>query len=325
MEATLARGARQWFRRVARAIVPGKPSPPSPNFVIDGLIRPVEFNALRNLGDVWVDRFELKADRLEVWIDEHVPDWRNRFRCARHKKLIEFFASSTLLRPGPEDCLLDVAGGVDSYIGRVASRYRYLHDLCIRPAVRERAGPAVKFLESDAAAIPLPDGSVDAISCHHSFEHFQRDSDSGFIDEVQRLLAPGGRCCIVPIFLADWYVEVTNERTFAKQFDKGSRLVIDPTATIAGHWSGGYARIYDVRAFRERVVDRIDTDRFEVGLLELSLEGRGVPDLTLDCHRTITAINHPYRALLISRKSSNATDRSLEPDATSRDERSHRS
>jgi SAM-dependent methyltransferase len=293
---------RPSLRRFDRTVTLADARRPRPNFIIDGLIRPVPFGDLGALG-IECGILELGTDRFRRWIDAHVPSWRGRFGEPEHKKLIEFFTGATLLDPGPNDRFLDVAGGVDTYVGRLPCRGRFLHDLRLTREVRDRVGAGVSFLESDAGSIPLPDGSVDAISCHHSFEHFQRDSDMQFIDEVGRLLAPGGRCCIVPIFLADRYVEVTNERTFAKRFDPRSLPVVDPTATIAGHWSGGYARIYDLSAFRERVLARIDCGRFEVRLFEVRLGGREVPDLSLRYHRAVTAINRPYRALLIRRVS----------------------
>ena len=168
--------------------------------------------------------------------------------------------------------------------------------------LRRRLGDAIVCIECDAGTIPLPGASVDRISCHHSFEHFQGASDVGFIHEVQRLLRPGGRCCIVPLFVGTRYVEVTDALTLARKFDGRSVRVIDPTASIpGGEWCGNYARIYDARAVRERLLAAIRPDCFTVTLARVKLDGEDVPDLTLDCHRHVTAVNRPYVAMLIER------------------------
>jgi hypothetical protein len=159
----------------------------------------------------------------------------------------------------------------------------------IEPSTRAALGPEVDYVEGDAGAIPLPDGSVDRISAHHFFEHFQGDSDTGFIREVQRLLAPEGRCCIVPLFVAKRYVEITNQVSSRYRFDSRSRRVVDPTATIPGSgYSGHYARIYDVPALQRRILDAIDPSRFELGIYQLTMEGRPLPDMSLECHRAVT-------------------------------------
>ncbi|HUS21497.1 MAG TPA: methyltransferase domain-containing protein [Aeromicrobium sp.] len=40
--------------------------------------------------------------------------------------------------------------------------------------------------------IPMPDASVDAVYHSHVFEHIDRDAVDGFLDEVCRVLKPGG-------------------------------------------------------------------------------------------------------------------------------------
>src|SRR5207249_4916532 len=82
---------------------------------------------------------------------------------------------------------------------------------------------------------------------------------------------------------------------------EGYRLA--PTASIpGGSWCGNYARIYDVTAVRERLLANIDRDLFRVTIAQVTLDGEEVPDLALTCHRHVTAINRPYRALLIERR-----------------------
>jgi hypothetical protein len=97
-------------------------------------------------------------------------------------------------------------------------------------------------------------------------------------------------------------VEVTDDFRFDLKSDPRSNYVIDPTASIpGGKLCGSFARIYDLRAFIERVVDSIDFSRFKAALLEIRLDGQLTPDMSLECHKRVTAVNFPYRALTIER------------------------
>jgi len=185
---------------------------------------------------------------------------------------------------------------------RLKCREKFLQDISIAPDLKAEHQNKVVFIEGDAGNIPLPDDSLDKISSHHSFEHFQNESDILFIREVQRLLRIGGRCCIVPIFTANRYVEVTNKVDLSKKFDDQSKIIIDPTATVPGAGvSGNYARIYDPKMLGQRVIDNIDLNKFSVMIYEIKINNASVPDLSMACHKKISKINRPYRALVILR------------------------
>ena len=140
------------------------------------------------------------------------------------------------------------------------------------------------------------------MSCHHSFEHFQGDSDTSFVKEIQRLLRPQGKCCIVPIFVADHYVEVTNEFTLDRKFDSRSSLVVDPTAALPGATSQAIMRgSMTCELFRNGCLHRSTSQDFTARFLELRLDDAPVPDLTLRCHKRVADINRPMRALVIER------------------------
>ena len=270
-----------------------------PNLLANRRLRPFPAERLGDALGVPFRHLDATAREYLAWLAEVAPLHGGDGPFS--KKPLEFFGTWRLLDPRPEDVFLDAAGGVFTYLDRLHVRQRYLHDLEIGPALRERLGPGVGYLESDAAAIPLPDASVDKISCHHSFEHFEGDADSGFIAEIQRLLRPGGRACILPIFIGDAYYEVTTHFTLrGKRYDPAARLLLDPTAQVPG--GNGYARIYDPAALRRRVLDRVDRREFSVEIVELRLDGKPVPDLALERNRKVTRINCPFRALLITRR-----------------------
>lgn len=272
------------------------------NLIINHQVMPISFDELSVLKGVKLTYFNIDINDFEKWIKQYFPEFRMQFKHLLHKKLIEFYTTFTLLDSQPDDVIMDAAGGLYTYLDKIESRKIYLQDIMISKALKNNLGKKVEFIESDVCEINLPDNSIDKISCHHSFEHFQSDSDILFIKEIQRLLNMEGKCCILPIFIADRYIEVTNALTFNKKFDIKSKLVIDPTAIIpGGKESGRYSRIYNLNAFQERILNNIDYSNFKVTISELRMNGNAVPDLTLKCHKDIAEIERPYRAMVIER------------------------
>lgn len=273
-----------------------------PNFIADRLVFAAPFSALENLKGISTKIMRLESAEQEQWVREFVPNWEELFGDIRHKKLLEFFITHTLLQPDSSHVFMDAAGGVDSYLPRLSCHRRILQDIHLVGSVRDKLGKDVEFLECDCGSLPLPNDSVDRISCHHSFEHFRGDVDMRFICEAQRLLRPGGRLCIVPIFIANVYAEITDALTFDLHTDSKAKYVIDPTAAIpGGAHCGNYAKVYDPETFAGRIVDKVDLSRFTLSVLDIRMDGEIVPDLGLDCHHHVTGVNRPYRALLLER------------------------
>lgn len=272
------------------------------NLIVDRLVKPVSFDNLQMLQNVKTTYLDIHSHDYQEWITQYMPRWHKRFGHIQHKKLIEFYSTYILLNPCSKDVFMDAAGGIDTYLRGLECKRRILQDIKINGDVKHRLGQNVEYIECDARHIDLINDSVDKISCHHSFEHFQADSDILFIEEVQRLLRVNGKCAIVPMFIADRYLEVTDTVCFNRRFDNRSRFIIDPTTTIPGGRScGSYARIYDMKAFQDRIIDRIDPTKFKVSIVELRMDGNIVPDLTLKCHRGIAKVNYPYRVMMIKR------------------------
>lgn len=270
---------------------------------IDRVAKPIHFEALHRARPCEVEKRHFDKAFYKDWVNTFFPEWPRRYRQLEHKKLIEMFVSFQILQPAADDTYLDAAGGRNAYADRVNCKQKYLHVYQLNRSLIHQYGNKVDFIEGDAANIGLDDASISKISCHHSFEHFQDQSDIQFIKEVQRLLAPGGKCCIVPLFLATAYIEVTQTQAAQRHFDPQATYVVDPRARITGGQScGDYARIYSLAAFKNRIVSQLDRSAFDLKISEIFIGSRNVPDLSLDCHRGITKINFPYRALTLTRK-----------------------
>ena len=215
--------------------------------------------------------------------------------------------SFQLLELTSDDCYLDAAGGIFTYAGNINAKRRIISDIDFDDELSVLVEQGVELAKASSSGIPLPSGSVDKISCHHSFEHFQNNVDVKFVNEVQRMLAPGGKCVILPLFVAEKHLCVSDNQDFSFWDEPGSMKVVDKTATLpGGDRCGNFIRVYSPAAFKERVLNAIDPNEFDTHLFSLQLDGERVPNERMFMKREHALINHGYIALMISRKTKNA-------------------
>ena len=272
------------------------------NMTLNKAVKTESFNKIRSYFDFGIEHLNFEKIQYERWVQNFFPDWQKRYGHIYHKKIVELFVTYQILDLQENDEYMDAAGGINTYVDKIKCKKKYLQGIIIHSKLKSILGDDIVYIQGDAATIDLPDGSLNKISCHHSFEHFQGSSDSGFIKESQRLMRPGGKCCIIPIFIADKYVEVSRSRKPQCHYDKNSMYLVDPTARITGGEScGDYARIYDMKSFEKRIVDQIDRDKFIISLFEVTIDRKSIPDLNLQCHDGISLVNHPYRVFIMER------------------------
>ena len=154
------------------------------------------------------------------------------------------------------------------------------------------------LIGGSAESIPLPDASLDGVSCHHSFEHFRDDLDIKFLHEAVRLLREGGKLVITPIFLTNQYAEIWNVEP-AGLYDPRATSIYDRTASFAG-WGPyeGFARTYSPEAFETRIVANLP-DRCRAELFQVLLDGESVPDISKNVHQPL--LNAEMKALVVTR------------------------
>jgi len=105
----------------------------------------------------------------------------------------------------------------------------------------------------NAAHLPLPDESVHLMALHCSFEHFEDSADIEFIKEAQRILKPGGRVVIAPLYLSacdrvatDPVVSIPGQ----VEFPEGVEVVCVPK-----FWNR-FARLYSVKTLADRIISQ---------------------------------------------------------------------
>jgi len=100
---------------------------------------------------------------------------------------------------------------------------------------------------------------------HNAFEHFEGDADTRFVHEAARVLKPGGRLCIVPLFM---HGRLANQTDPAAIF--GAPPPFDPGAEVwcVRGWHDRFGRYYDVVSLLTRLLAHAGA--FRVRLLQFT-------------------------------------------------------
>ena len=195
-----------------------------------------------------------------------------------HEKGLEHFLAAELLGLAPGQVCLDIASrhspAPDIY-ERLHGAEMYTQDLVYRPGVHGRR------IGGSASRLPLRDGFADAMVLHNAFEHFEGDADIDFIREAARVLKPGGRLCILPLFLYTEYAIQTDPAALTgtwPPFDPGARL------WCARGWRDRHGRFYDAARLRSRLL--ANAAAFDVRLIEYT----DATSLDPACHLRFAAV-----------------------------------
>lgn len=123
------------------------------------------------------------------------------------EKHLEHYVALALLQLSSQEVYIDVASDM-SPLPEIARELKAVR--AYRQDYAYPAGMRGDQIGGDACALPIPDGFADAMTLTCSYEHFEGDRDMAFLCEAERVLAPGGRLCILPLYLSSTYHIRTN-------------------------------------------------------------------------------------------------------------------
>lgn len=164
------------------------------------------------------------------------------------EKALEHYVAAELLALSPDDVYCDVASDASP----TPKIYKSLFGCTTyRQDLSYPLGLNGDTIGGDAARMPVPDGFFSKAALHCSFEHFEGDADTRFIREAARILKPGGRMCIAPLYLAETYHILTdlNVLDSVKDFPREDALVF-----YREKWGNRFGRHYDVAHLARRVL-----------------------------------------------------------------------
>ncbi|MCB0360420.1 MAG: hypothetical protein KDD44_12315 [Bdellovibrionales bacterium] len=169
----------------------------------------------------------------------------------RTEKLLQHYLSLQLLQVTDGDVYIDVASNTSpmkDIVRRLFGVESYSMDLVYEPGVHgDQIG-------CDAGATGLPDGFASKMSLHCAFEHFAYGSDMRFVREAGRILRPGGKVCIVPLYVMDHYCircDPTLEMDISIRDTEGARI------EYVRNYNVDFGRFYDAKRLQERILDNL--------------------------------------------------------------------
>jgi SAM-dependent methyltransferase len=183
------------------------------------------------------------------------------------EKLLEHWIAAErlgLMHYRPNDIYVDLAAGGSPWAKVMRERLgisAFAIDLKIVPVYQDLAF----YRAENATATSFADVSVNGVSLQCAFEMFMRDDDTNLLKELARILKPGGKAVIVPLYMHTHYYAYTTP----EHYGKGRS---DPLATeyVCCDWNGiPSARFYDVNQLKKRVLDPIKNLGMEYQLLAL--------------------------------------------------------
>lgn len=199
---------------------------------------------------------DFKAFQTEQWFP---PDYHGGMQDGVwDEKLLEHWIASErlgLMAYGPDDIYVDVAACTSPW----ARSLRERKGLSVFAIDIDDIGPTYCHLPyyriEDATHTAFPDASVRGASLHCAYEMFIGDDDTRFIHEAARILAPGGKVVILPLYMHTHYCAYST----AEYFGKGH---CDPAAKeyIRLDCSGvPSSRKYDAATLKSRVLDPVES------------------------------------------------------------------
>jgi SAM-dependent methyltransferase len=124
----------------------------------------------------------------------------------------------------------------------------YKQDLQFKPGIQGTV------IGGDASHMPLPGDFATHMGLHCSFEHFEGGSDIEFIREAGRVLSPGGKLCILPLYLFTSYAILSDPCVLPK---RGMNFENDATIYCVKNYFNRHGRNYDVDHFINRIVKNL--------------------------------------------------------------------
>ena len=192
-----------------------------------------------------------KEDFEEFFSDANYLQYKYYYDGGRvpiiREKALEHYLAAKLLALSPNDIYIDVANGDSPAPWIYQKLYQtksYAHD-------RYFKNSEGRYISGDADHLDVDNSFADKIGLHCAFDHFVKDYDSKFITEIQRILKPNGRCCIVPLYLYPKGGAVTDPGyvTDWSIFQEFKNIYIDYA------FKNDFSRFYNGKTFVDRVLN----------------------------------------------------------------------
>lgn len=168
------------------------------------------------------------------------------------RKIMEYYIAERLLgfdRWGRDDIYVDVGAASSPFVKYLREEKRvnaYAIDLS-----DGKYSYLDYYLKEDATQTSFARAAVAGMSTQSAFEMFAGNADSDFIKEAARILKPGGKLIILPLYMHNKHLSTVSPNFYHKgNADKESYECIRTDCRGSVY----FARFYSVRSLQERVL-----------------------------------------------------------------------
>lgn len=206
-----------------------------------------------------VDENAFEEFRRQAGYAERYPTY---YRDNQREKSFEHYWAFRFMEPREGCRYVDIGSErspLPEIFDRLSGSDTYSQDLSYEAGIAERR------IGGDAAQLPVGDAFFDGAVLTCSIEHFEGESDIGFMKEMARTLKPGGKVIVLPLYMhtADCYCV---DPVCAVQGD----APYDPESDIhcIKGWGNRHGRIYSASTLRTRLIKPNPELSFHVHYLE---------------------------------------------------------
>lgn len=199
------------------------------------------------------------------------------------EKALEHLASLSFTSLSPNSKMIDIANAGSPFPEIVHSIYGcdvWSNDLTFARGIHRQDWHTQ--IGADACHLPINDNFFDLAVLHCALEMFESDADIGLIREAERILKPGGKLVVIPLYMNETYHVFRDPKTNRNplpKIDDGAELIYRED-----FYGVGFARFYNVAAFLKRLVDtmtKLDLTIYRV---------RNLSDIPATCYMNWIAV-----------------------------------
>jgi SAM-dependent methyltransferase len=200
---------------------------------------------------IGVRDFDVDAQEFQRYVDSagYLGRYESYYSDNRPEKMLEHFIAYRMLGLSAADRVIDLASE-HSPVPEIYSRLSGAR--CYAQDIQYPAGVHGDRIGGDACAMPIEAGFASAATLTCSLEHFEGDGDTRLVAEVARVLRPGGRLVVAPLYMAEHEVTQTDPLCSAATdvtFDAGCVVCCKPG------WGNRHGRYYSPRSLLRRLVE----------------------------------------------------------------------
>ena len=228
-----------------------------PNKIHVGGFNPI---AEANLEAVYADiaATGLRIETAEIDVDlfdeyrksaEYEARYPHYYEFNQREKSFEHYWAFRFIQPKAGLQYIDIGSEhspLPEIFDRLSGSITYSQDLSYDPGI------VGKRIGGDAAQLPVPDAFFSGAVVTCSIEHFEGKSDIGFMKEVARVLKPGGKVIVLPLYMnavACYYVDPVCAVQGSAQYDPEYDIY------CAKGWGNRFGRFYSAATLRNRLIE----------------------------------------------------------------------